>query len=233
MEEHRKEKRVLPLELEPVEVQIMGDGFLDILNARDIGRNGIGIFVPPSFASAGIEKEVTLIISLPGFKSFDAAGVIMHKKLQDNDSGNICFGINFTKIRSYDQEILRTYVENRIRDNRLHVRVHPSPEEPLDARAIKDDKTENVDIQDISLGGLKAGGAKIITQIPPDDAIDFVVVLPGGDKLEITGHLKHIDQDNKTFGLCFSELGREQTSLLEKYISRRVKELQKQVDYQS
>lgn len=78
MDNKRRNQRVVPLPLETVEVQIMGDGFLEIASAQDIGVSGVGINVPQGFEELKIIGEVELIITIPNVESFKARGIIKH-----------------------------------------------------------------------------------------------------------------------------------------------------------
>ena len=62
----------------PIRVDIMGNGFLDVLHARDISRGGLGIRVPHGFEGCDINNKVELIITLGRARPFKAKGVIRH-----------------------------------------------------------------------------------------------------------------------------------------------------------
>src|SRR3989339_617640 len=136
MAEKRRQKRVSPQELETIEVQIMGQGFMDILHAKDISQNGIGIYVPPHYSSAQAKNKVTLIITVPGFKSFEAGGIISHTGMRVHDRNRKCFGIQFTDLSDHHKKILASYVTQRLADNRKHIRAEPTFLEPLSAEAM-------------------------------------------------------------------------------------------------
>lgn len=108
----RQVERVKPLDGEPVEVQIMGGGSIDILNAFDISINGIGVKLPAYFSVGDVRREVSLIISLPHSKPFAAKGILRHVTEGD------CFGVEFTsitkpalgKIQHYISEVMNLAV---------------------------------------------------------------------------------------------------------------------------
>jgi hypothetical protein len=49
MKEKRCYIRVKPKDDEPVEIQLIGANFIDVLNAKDISEGGVGIFVEHDF----------------------------------------------------------------------------------------------------------------------------------------------------------------------------------------
>ena len=94
-----------------IEVQIMGSGFLEVLNARDISVAGIGVFVAHDFTGCAIDDPVDLIVKLGSDKPFSARGVIVHKSTSASDH---FFGVKFTRIADDHLEKLRQYVERRL-----------------------------------------------------------------------------------------------------------------------
>ena len=229
--EQRREKRVAPRELEPVEVQIMGDGFIDILYAKDIGKNGLGIHVPKNYMSAKVKCEVNLIISLPGCKSFDASGVIKHAGRIGADSEFKSFGIHFTRINPQHRGLLENYFQKIVADNRRHVRVVPSPENPVRVHATINDTTEVFQVKDIGIGGVGLAGGSSVPDCSPDEAVNIIIALPTGEKVQVKGSFKYSNQANGVLGLCFRELAATDAQRLKQYIAERVRELQKKIDY--
>ena len=116
MENKRLEERVVPNELEPIEIQIMGDGFIDILIAKDIGPGGVGIYVAHGFQGLNIVNDVEVVISIPREKSFKVRGVIKHKRQLSNHHSEQkdFFGILFTQICNKHRQLLERYVEERL-----------------------------------------------------------------------------------------------------------------------
>lgn len=94
----------------PIEVQLVGTDFLDIVHAKDISTGGVAIKVPHAFADCQIDGEVEIIVTLPGQKSFVARGIIRHK----GPRGVQSFGVQFTEIADSDRERVRVYVERRL-----------------------------------------------------------------------------------------------------------------------
>lgn len=108
--EQRSVPRVEPDPEAAIEVQIMGDGFLDVLLARDICENGIGIYVAHGFEGCRIDCDVKLCITLPGHSPFLANGRIVH---EPSPTKNF-FGVVFTKIFIVDQRKIRSYLKKRL-----------------------------------------------------------------------------------------------------------------------
>lgn len=107
---HRNVPRIEPDPDAPIEVQIMGEGFLDVLHARNICENGIGIFVSHGFIDCKIDREIKLCITLPGHPPFLANARIVH---ETNCEKNF-FGVVFTKIFVVDQRRIHSYMQDLI-----------------------------------------------------------------------------------------------------------------------
>ena len=106
----RYAERVKPLEAEPVEVQVMSIGSIDILRAFDISLKGIGIRSPQKYEIDQKEERVDLIITLPGAKPFKASGIVRH--ITNRPNKDLCFGIEFTNIGKNSLGDIREYMEN-------------------------------------------------------------------------------------------------------------------------
>jgi hypothetical protein len=102
--------RVTPRRGAPVEVQVMGPGSLDVLAARNVSQTGIGVYVPHGFAGCDLDKEVELVITLPGERSFLARGLIKHRT-DSGDEGHH-FGLLFTTISREQRAKIRNYVRS-------------------------------------------------------------------------------------------------------------------------
>ncbi len=100
--------RVTPRSGAPVEVQVMGSGSLDVLAARNVSQTGISVYVPHGFAGYDLDKEVELVITLPGERSFLARGLIMHRT--DGGKEGHHFGLHFTTIAREHRTKIRDYV---------------------------------------------------------------------------------------------------------------------------
>lgn len=114
-DEVRRRQRVLPLPKEPVEVQIMGLGTLDVLHARNVSRSGLGVYVHHRFEGLDLAMPVELVVTLPGGRPFLAVGVIRHVT-EDGaiDAGH--FGLEFTALADSARQALSEYVDRRLED---------------------------------------------------------------------------------------------------------------------
>ena len=92
----------------PIRVDIMGHGFLDVLNARDISVGGLGIRVPHDFAECDINREVQLIVTLGRARPFMTKGAIRHYSKTANDH---VFGIEFTSLLPEQLEAIEAYMQ--------------------------------------------------------------------------------------------------------------------------
>lgn len=136
-ENKRKEERVVPHVLEPVEVQVIGEGFLEILSAKDIGPGGIGIYVAHGFQWLNIVREVEVILSIPNEDSFKTRGVIKYKRqFHNHNDPREFYGILFTQIAIQHRSLLEKYVDRRMDDKRHHVQVEPDAGRPVEVSLI-------------------------------------------------------------------------------------------------
>lgn len=87
----------------------MGEGFLDILRARDVSVGGLSVFVPHDFEGCDIHQSVALIITIPRSPSFMARGIVRHR----SDTSHY-FGIQITEIAPEHLRRLSNYVESRL-----------------------------------------------------------------------------------------------------------------------
>ena len=85
----------------------MGNGFLDVLNARDISVGGLGICVPHDFAHCDIDREVQLIVTLGRARPFMTKGTIRHHSKAESDH---VFGIEFTSLTPEQLEAVEAYI---------------------------------------------------------------------------------------------------------------------------
>ncbi len=102
--------RVRPEHDRPVEVQVMGPGFLDVFHARDVSQTGLGILVPHGFEGCDLLGDVELIVTLPGVPSFSASGMLRHRTRHGALS---FFGVQITRMAERDRRALRAYVTAR------------------------------------------------------------------------------------------------------------------------
>jgi len=106
--------RVCPEPDEPIEIQLMSQGFLDIFDARDISATGIGIFVPYRFEGCKLRSPVDLVITLPAEEPFLAKGRIIHRTKVAREF----FGVEFVDLPPSHIAKIVSYVERRFAENR-------------------------------------------------------------------------------------------------------------------
>ena len=111
MKSDGRAKRARPASNEPVYVQIMGDGFLDVFAARDISATGVSIVVPHRFEDCNLDDEVELIITLPGQRPFMARGHIVHR----TKANEAFFGVQFSGLSRSHRDVISDYVKSRYR----------------------------------------------------------------------------------------------------------------------
>ena len=90
----------------------MGNGFLDVLNARDISRGGLGIRVPHGFAGCDIDSKVELIITLGRARPFKAKGIIRHYSKTSVDQ---VFGLEFVSLAPDQVAAVEAYIQACLR----------------------------------------------------------------------------------------------------------------------
>ena len=105
----RHKTRVIPDPQNPIMIDLIGENFIDILKAKDIGEGGLSVYVPYQFAGCIIDKEIELIITLPDIHSFKTMGLIKHK----GEKQGFYFGIAFTHIKGEDLKKLKSYIKMR------------------------------------------------------------------------------------------------------------------------
>jgi len=86
----------------------MGEGFLDVLPAYDIGIGGVAVSVSHDFRGCDIDEPVKLIITIGSDRPFSAQGIIRH--LSKHASGHL-YGVQFTKIAVGHVRRIQRYVE--------------------------------------------------------------------------------------------------------------------------
>jgi len=106
---------------EPVEVQFVTDGILDIVHAVDISERGIALSLKTRVDPRMVGMQVDLVITLPEFAPFHAKGVI--RRVSPSD----CYvvGIRFLSIPPKGVESILAYVEHRL-DTRSSARMRIS-----------------------------------------------------------------------------------------------------------
>jgi hypothetical protein len=110
--EQRVHIRVWPSPSRPVQVQIIGSDFLDVLIPVDVSEGGVGLRVPHRFEGCAINGQVDMIVKLPGVRAFQVKGLIRH--IRDEAGGKGIFGAQFVDLRPEHRELLRAYVDERV-----------------------------------------------------------------------------------------------------------------------
>jgi hypothetical protein len=110
--EARKQLRVQADPSAPVRVDIMGQGFLDVLKARDISIGGLGIHVSHDFEGCDIDSAVELIVTLGRTKPFKTTGVIRH---YSKTTGDHVFGVQFTSLSEEQHAAVEAYIQACLR----------------------------------------------------------------------------------------------------------------------
>jgi len=108
----RKQQRVQADPSSPIRVDIMGQGFLDVLNARDISVGGLGVRVPHNFEGCDIDSAVELIVTLGRTKPFKTTGVIRH---HSKKAGDHFFGVQFTSLSAEQHQAVEAYIQACLR----------------------------------------------------------------------------------------------------------------------
>ena len=93
---------------ERIEVQIMGPGYLEIVEARDISLGGVGVRIPHGFEGCDLSLPVELILTLPSHKPFMIRGRIVHRTTEDAKSD--FFGVEFTGLARNHRKIIEGYI---------------------------------------------------------------------------------------------------------------------------
>jgi hypothetical protein len=91
----------------PIRVDIMGEGFLDVVLARDISIGGLGIRVAHGFVDCDIDSEVELIITLGRARPFKTRGAIRHHSKTTCDT---VFGVEFTGLSPEQLQAVEAYI---------------------------------------------------------------------------------------------------------------------------
>jgi c-di-GMP-binding flagellar brake protein YcgR len=110
MRNPRIHRRVKPHPAQPIEIQVLGNGFIEVLKARDISVGGIGIYVPHGFAGCDIDSELQIVVKLHGAKPFMTQARVRNLA-KSGDSA--FFGVEFTQLSRADHERIERYVAQR------------------------------------------------------------------------------------------------------------------------
>jgi hypothetical protein len=106
--ERRQSPRVEPDPFHPVEVQIMGSGFLEIVEAADLGVGGVGFYLPHGVDGSLLNTPVEIIITLPRARSIHLRGVLCHL---DPNSDPCRLGVRFARLPPNAAALIQRYVD--------------------------------------------------------------------------------------------------------------------------
>jgi c-di-GMP-binding flagellar brake protein YcgR len=103
-------ERVQPTAKDPVEIQLISDGF----EARDISATGAGIFVPPHLEGCNLKSPINILIQLPESQPFRARGRIVHR----TKIGREFLGVEFLNLPETHASLITRYVERCLSNGR-------------------------------------------------------------------------------------------------------------------
>lgn len=96
-----------PYEAHPVEVQLVGTNFIEVLAAVDLSEGGVGVRVPYAFEGYDLNRQVDVILTLPGQRPFLARGRIRSKSAR---GGEHVFGVEFTYVADAGRPAIAAFV---------------------------------------------------------------------------------------------------------------------------
>ncbi|KPA15213.1 Type IV pilus assembly PilZ domain protein [Candidatus Magnetomorum sp. HK-1] len=237
----RRFVRVKPEKKNPVTVNINGKNFLKILYAHNISEGGISVTVPEKFDGCEINKDVSLVISLPKpiKSSFVVSARIIHVE-------NEKFGVKFLDLKDEHRENLKRYVFHRVQDKsilkktfkyklpkkksnkkgdkRRFVRVNPLRKNPIPININGVNFLKIIYASDISEGGIGIKVPEKFKGCEINKNVSLVITLPKPFKKSflVTGRIIHVV--NEKFGVEFLDLSKENRNILKKYINKRIQD---------
>jgi c-di-GMP-binding flagellar brake protein YcgR len=102
---------VKPHSAQPIEIQVLGNGFIEVLKARDISVGGIGVYVPHGFAGCDINSELQILVKIPGTKPFLTQARVRNL---GKGSDSAFFGVEFVNLSAWGKERVERYVSQRL-----------------------------------------------------------------------------------------------------------------------
>jgi c-di-GMP-binding flagellar brake protein YcgR len=85
----------------------MGNGFLEVVRARDVSVGGLSVFVPHDFDGCDIDHEVELILTLGNSRPFKTRAVIRHRSRGESKH---FFGLQFVALTEEHRAAIERYV---------------------------------------------------------------------------------------------------------------------------
>jgi hypothetical protein len=104
----------------PVEIQIMGPGFLEVVNAINVSVAGVGFFIPHGLDHEFLNKPVEIILTLPRYRPMHLRGIIRHLD-QRRDPCHL--GVEFTRVPAAVETVLERFVDTH--QHRPYVTARP------------------------------------------------------------------------------------------------------------
>ncbi|MEN9580295.1 MAG: hypothetical protein RJA70_3304 [Pseudomonadota bacterium] len=107
LQERRKAERVATDPRHPVEVQVMGNGFLEVVNAVNISILGVGIFLNHGLDDTHLGKHVEIVLTLPGCKAMFLRGLVRYL---DGYEDKRYLGLEFSRLPPAAEAQLQRYI---------------------------------------------------------------------------------------------------------------------------
>jgi c-di-GMP-binding flagellar brake protein YcgR len=108
-------------------------------------------------------------------------------------------------------------------NRRVHVRVHPSKGEPVEAQISGEDFIDEFDVRDISAGGIGVVAPNLGAGCSVNAIIEVVIKLPRERAFVARGIIRHISRQGM-LGIEFTQLAQNDRQRVEQYVARRVGE---------
>lgn len=109
MDDRRRSLRLVLPAGEEIEIQVMGRGFLDVLTAKDISADGMGIYCRYPLPEDELGRELELIVTIPSLPPFRARGIIRHLGGEQRDS----VGLQFTELSSEARAVIEQFISRQ------------------------------------------------------------------------------------------------------------------------
>jgi hypothetical protein len=104
----RRFPRVQPHPAKPVEVQLMGSNFLEVVPAADISEAGIGIQLHHGVEGYDFDHVIEMVVTIPGQRPFVVRGRVRSKSLRGMDH---VLGVEFVRLGDADRRTVSRYVD--------------------------------------------------------------------------------------------------------------------------
>jgi len=106
--DQRRYPRVRPHPAKPVEVQLLGTNFLEVVSAADISEAGIGIRLEHGVEGYDFDHLVEIVLTIPGQRPFVVRGRVRSKSMRGNHH---VLGVQFTHLPVQDRRTISQYVD--------------------------------------------------------------------------------------------------------------------------